>query len=319
LHSVLRVKTRSDQATTIHTAMPSPSVHKRLATNKKNSQHNKLPATVKELRQLRKAVAESLKQMGEEKDSEQSDSTDDCDMSSTDDDSDKSDMEENSKKSGTEDDSEQSDMEEDSEQSDADRIYSDGEAKQSENDESEEEDLNDDAFDLDEHTSTEREGNSHGPKKNTNFPDDDTSDEELEDSHKEQHGAEQKARWTDDLEASEWANNSQADVTQHKQTGDDSSVEDSELEETEESFAEEQTIHGKITPAWYGDGNKGLLRRRMGIKADLPLQQQNAIVRTLRKLVRTKCGSDLDKSWSTYGRTAQNRMINSMYNTSFML
>jgi hypothetical protein len=308
--------------------MPSPSsVHKRGTTNEKNTQHNKLPATVKELQQLQKAVAESLKQMGEEKNSEQSGSTDDSEQSGMEEDSEHSDMEEDSEKSGTESRNKQQahyqNVEENWSGNNADRIDSDAEAKQSEKNESEEEDdsndddfeeeddSNDDEFELDEHSSVERESNSHDPNKNINFLDEDTSDEE--DSHKEQHGREQKARWTDDSEDSEQHSNT---VTQHKQTG-NSSVE--ELEGAEESFAEEQAIHGKITPPWYGDANKGLLRRRMGIKADLPLQQQNAIVRTLRKLVRTKCGSDLDKPWSTYGRTVQNRMINSMYNTSFML
>jgi hypothetical protein len=269
--------------------MPSStSLPKRDTTNKKNTQQNKLPATVKELLQLQKAVAESLMQMGEEKNCEQSDSTDgDSEPCDSTDDSEPSDTEENFEQSDAECRNKQQapyqNMQEDWSGHNADRIDSDVEAKQSEKNESEEEE------DLK-----------------------DTSDEELEDtdSHKEQQGGEQKARWTDDSEDSEPHGNA---VTQHKQKG------HSSVEESEESSAEEQTIDGKITPAWYGDANKGLLRRRMGIKADLPLQQQNAIVRTLRKLVRTKCGSDLDKPWSTYGRTVQNRMINSMYNTSSML
>jgi hypothetical protein len=148
------------------------------------------------------------------------------------------------------------------------------------------------------------------------------------DARQSEKNESEKGDLNDDSEDPEWAKLSDCEdsdedseqhsnaITSHEQTGNNSGE---DLEGAEESCAEEQTIHGKMTPAWYGDADKGLLRRRMGIKADLPLQQQNAIVRTLRKLVRTKCGSNLDKPWSTYGRTVQNRMINSMYNPALLL
>jgi hypothetical protein len=68
---------------------------------------------------------------------------------------------------------------------------------------------------------------------------------------------------------------------------------------------------GKITPSWYSDPDQGILRRRMGIKAHLPPQEQNAMVRRLRKIVRTNCQYSLDGPWSSYGRIIQNKMISS--------
>jgi hypothetical protein len=68
---------------------------------------------------------------------------------------------------------------------------------------------------------------------------------------------------------------------------------------------------GKITPSWCSDQEKGILRRWIGIKANLSPQKQDEMVLKLRRIVRTRCGYSIDKPWSSYGRIIQNRMISS--------
>jgi hypothetical protein len=64
--------------------------------------------------------------------------------------------------------------------------------------------------------------------------------------------------------------------------------------DADEQRADIQRV-GKITPSWYSDQGKAILRRRMGIKAHLSPQKQNAMVRRLRQIVRTRCGYSIDK------------------------
>jgi hypothetical protein len=259
----------------------------------KNTQLSKLPKTTKELKELQKAITESLKQIADSdkelEDSEERYSSEDSDGNA---------MQPETIAIESDPEEELDDDFNDEHASDHNSSSSDSGqpetiAIESDPDEELDDDFNDE-YSSDDSSSSSDTGRL---SKDLNSPDQDTSDQK--NKYKKQYNPDDNSeniRWEktqdseEELEEPDLSNTSDADV-------------EAELKGA-----------GKITPRWYSDADRGLLRRRMGVKADLPLQEQNAIVRTLRKLVRMKCGSDLNKPWSTYGRIVQNRMITSMYN-----
>jgi hypothetical protein len=247
----------------------------------KNTQPTKLPKTAKELKELQKAITESLKQIADKEleDSEEGYSSEDSDGNGM--------------------------------QPETITIESDPE-----------EELDDDFNDA--HSSDHSSSSSDSGHQETIAIDSDP-DEELDDDFNDEHSSDHSSstsntgRLSKDLNFTDQDTSNEKNKHEEQYNPDDNDSEE-EPEEPDLGNTSDPDVEaelkgaGKITPYWYSDADKGLLRRRMGVKADLPLQEQNAIVRTLRKLVRMKCGSDLNKPWSTYGRIAQNRMITSMYN-----
>jgi hypothetical protein len=247
----------------------------------KNTQLSKLPKTAKELKELQKAITESLKQI-------------------------------------------------------TDKELEDSEPMQPETitiESDPEEELDDDF--NDEYSSDHSSSSSDSGQPET-IAIESAPDQELDNDSNDEHSSDHSSSSSDTGELSKDLNFSDKETSNEKnkckkQYNPDDNSENLRWEKTQDSEEEPEEPDlsntsdtdveaelkgaGKITPRWYSDADRGLLRRRMGVKADLPLQEQNAIVRTLRKLVRMKCGSDLNKPWSTYGRIVQNRMITSMYNT----
>jgi hypothetical protein len=281
----------------------------------KDTQLSKLPKTAKELKELQKAITESLKQITDKE-------LEDCEPMQPETIAIESDSEEELDDDfNDEHTSDHSSSSSDSSQPETIAIESDSE-----------EELDDDF--NDEHTSDHSSSSSDSGQPETIAIESDP-EEELDDDSNDEHTSDHSSSSSDTGGLSKDLNFSNQDTSNEKnkckkQYNPDDNSENLRWEKTQDSEEEPEEPDlsntsdadveaelkgaGKITPRWYSDADRGLLRRRMGVKADLPLQEQNAIVRTLRKLVRMKCGSDLNKPWSTYGRIVQNRMITSMYN-----
>jgi hypothetical protein len=185
------------------------------------------------------------------------------------------------------------------------------EAESSEEESSEEE--------SSEEESSEEESSEEESSEEKSFEEEKSLDEEADSFEEEQCSDEEiesleKGNYSEDEQESSQVAESLNKKAQQPLTEDEDDSENlkdnGSIDDDHEQPSDNQRI-GKITPSWYSDRDKGILRRRMGIKADLSPQKQNQMVRRLRRIVRTRCGYSIDKPWSSYGRIIQNRMISS--------
>jgi hypothetical protein len=131
-----------------------------------------------------------------------------------------------------------------------------------------------------------------------NSDDEKSPDQEAESPEKEDYSEDEEER---PRLARSMSKKAQEPLTEDEDESGEQKDDPSINSDADEQHSDIQRV-GKITPSWYSDQEKGILRRRMGIKAHLSPQKQNEMVRKLRRIVRTQCGYSIDKPWSSYGR-----------------